>query len=79
VVLQLWKTLNLPIVNPSKPESQTILHAIEELYFFRRYEEASKIADGVLRGELNQEFRKFIVAYKERCKAKLSKDRKLSS
>ena len=38
----IWKTLNIPLDNPSKPQSQSILHAIEELYFFMRYEEAKK-------------------------------------
>lgn len=70
--LQLWKTLKLPVDNPSKPESQTILHAIEELYFYRRYEEARRVVEDVLRGELSVEFRKLMVGYKERCEAKLS-------
>ncbi|TVY59549.1 hypothetical protein LSUE1_G008119 [Lachnellula suecica] len=70
---ELWKTLKLPIDNPSKPESQIILHAIEELYFFRRYEEAGRIAGDILRGQLSGEFRKVVLGYKERCEAKLSK------
>jgi hypothetical protein len=72
----LWKTLKFPVDNPSKPDSQTILHAIEELYFFRRYEEARKVADDVLRGVLNEEFRRVVAGYKERCEAELSKDAK---
>lgn len=68
---EIWKTLQLPIDNPSKPESQTILHAIEELYFFRRYEEARQVASDVLKGKLNDEFRNIIEDYKARCEAKV--------
>lgn len=68
---QLHKTLALPLSNPSKPESQTILHAIEELYFFKRYPEALKIADEALKGELMVEFRKVVVHYRGKCEAKI--------
>ncbi|TVY16257.1 hypothetical protein LARI1_G006372 [Lachnellula arida] len=70
---ELWKTLQLPIDNPSKPESQTMLHAIEELYFFRRYEEAAQVIAKVLRGQLDAGFRKVVVGYEERCEARISK------
>jgi len=60
----------LPINNPSKPESQTILHAIEELYFFRRYREALDMAQKALAGELDVEFRKTLDDYRRRCEAK---------
>jgi hypothetical protein len=70
-VQQLWKTLKLPVDNPSKPESQTILHAIEELYFFKRYQEALKIVQEALNGELISEFRKTLEDYKARCQNKL--------
>jgi hypothetical protein len=61
----------LPIDSPSKPESQTILHAIEELYFFKRYEEARQVAEDILKGELNEEFRKMVLDYRVRCEAKM--------
>jgi len=70
-VQQLWKTLKLPYDNPSKAESQTILHAIEELYFFKRYQEALKIAQEALNGELISDFRKTLDDYKARCQNKL--------
>jgi len=78
---ELWNTLSLPIENPTKQEAQTILHAIEELYFFRRYEEARKVADDALKGRLNGDLRRTIWDYKERCEAKIiglqaGKDRK---
>lgn len=67
---QIWKTLKLPIDYPSKPQSQTILHAIEELYFFKRYEDAGRVAEDVLKGELQEDFRKTVSDYKCRCEAK---------
>lgn len=64
--LQIHKTLTLPISNPSKPVSQTILHAIEELYFYSRYDEAKKITEDALRAEgLIVEFRKTLEGYSE--------------
>lgn len=68
---KLWKTLKLPVDNPSKQESQTILHAIEELYFFRRYEQAKGLAEEALKGKLIEEFRKTVEDCKGRCEAKL--------
>lgn len=69
---KLWKTLKLPMDNPSKQESQTIMHSIEELYFFGRYEEARKLADKVLKGKLTDEFRKTISDYRDRCEARMN-------
>jgi hypothetical protein len=68
--MKIWKSLKLPIDNPTKQESQTMLHAIEELYFFGKYEEAGKLADEVLKGKLVGEFRKTIRDYRERCGAR---------
>ncbi|TVY23791.1 hypothetical protein LHYA1_G006782 [Lachnellula hyalina] len=73
---ELWKTLQIPIDHPSKPESQTILHAIEELYFFQRYEEAGEVIARVLKGKLDAGFRKVVVGYEQRCKARISKTAK---
>jgi hypothetical protein len=69
--VKLWKSLKLPISKPSKPQAQTILHAVEELYFLRRYEEAKNITDVVLKEELSIEFRKIIIDYQRRCDIKL--------
>jgi len=67
----LYKTLDLPIDNPTKPQSQTILHAIEELYFYRRYEMALRVTEDALKGDVVDEFRKTLLDYKVRCEAKL--------
>jgi hypothetical protein len=69
----------LPIDNPTKPESQTILHAVEELYFFRRYEEARKVACDVLKGKLNEDFKKAVENYQTRCEAKIMANMKKES
>lgn len=61
----------MPIDNPSKPKSQTILHAIEELYFFKRYDEAWNVACDALKGKLNEDFRGVIEGYREKCEAKV--------
>jgi len=61
----------LPVDNPTKPQAQTILHAIEELYFFKRYIEARKLAEDTLKGKLNQDYRETVLDCKTRCEAKL--------
>ncbi|KAH7356634.1 hypothetical protein BKA65DRAFT_495105 [Rhexocercosporidium sp. MPI-PUGE-AT-0058] len=70
---EIYKTITVPISNPSKPVSQTILHAVEELYFYRRYEEARRVTVEALKAEgLIAEFRKTLEGYLERCDAKLA-------
>ncbi|KAG0652047.1 hypothetical protein D0Z07_1054 [Hyphodiscus hymeniophilus] len=68
---EIWKALKLPVDDPTKPESQMILHAIEELYFFRRYEEARQLSNDVLKGKLNGEFRGVLEKYRAKCEAQL--------
>lgn len=70
---QIWRSLSLPINNPSKPESQTILHAIEELYFLRFYADAERLTMKALEGQLQDDFRAILEDYVARCKAKLAK------
>jgi hypothetical protein len=57
--------------NPSKPESLTILHAVEELYFFKRYDEALKVVEDALQGKLIEDFRKTLEDYRMRCQKKV--------
>jgi hypothetical protein len=59
--------------NPSKSESQTILHSIEELYFLRCYAEAEKLTCKALEGQLRSDFRATLEDYLTRCRAKLTK------
>lgn len=58
--------------NPSKPESQTILHSIEELYFLRSYAEAESLTSKALEGKLQDDFRATLEDYLARCRAKLA-------
>jgi len=71
---EIWKSLKLPVDYPSKPEAQAILHAIEELYFYRRYEEAAKLAEDTLKGTLNEDYRKSVTDYRVRSEAKKIRD-----
>ncbi|KAK0107082.1 hypothetical protein ONS95_003791 [Cadophora gregata] len=74
---KIHKALSLPISNPSKPVSQTILHAIEELYFYRQYDEARTTTMRALKAEgLIPEFRKTLEGYLERCETKLAVGKK---
>ncbi|KAL3424477.1 hypothetical protein PVAG01_03758 [Phlyctema vagabunda] len=70
---QIWKTLDLPIQQPSKPQSQTILHAVEELYFTRAYAQARAVVRAALDSTgLDQAFRTTLEAYEVRCEVKLA-------
>ncbi|KAK2625319.1 hypothetical protein QTJ16_005688 [Diplocarpon rosae] len=64
-----------PKVERGDPTSQTILHAIEELYFYRRFAEAKRMTEEALRGTgLVGEFRGTLEGYLERCCGKLQDD-----
>ncbi|KAL7623104.1 hypothetical protein AAE478_006783 [Parahypoxylon ruwenzoriense] len=50
---EIHKTIHLPPAPArvvSKPEAQALLHAVEELYFFRRYAEGARFARAALGG-----------------------------
>jgi hypothetical protein len=53
-----------------------VLHAVEELYFFRRYQEGAEFARRVLEGEdgesggLDEDTRKLLSYYEGRCAQK---------
>jgi len=68
---ELWRQLVLPVDHPSKPGSQVILHSIEELYFFKKYDEAIEVTEKALEGKLQDEFRKILEDYHRRCLARL--------
>lgn len=66
----------------SKPEAQALLHAVEELYFFRRWEEGARFVRAVLdvEGEgsasgngasgLDDDTRKLLRYYEKKCNEK---------
>ena len=74
---QLWRDISLPITgNASKPQAQEVLHAIEELYFFRRYAEGASCARKVLdtsSDALDNENRAAVALYEEKCLEKIRK------
>ncbi|OTB01155.1 hypothetical protein M426DRAFT_323671 [Hypoxylon sp. CI-4A] len=48
---EIWKTIKLPLSGAGsipKPEAQALLHAVEELYFFRWYAEGAEFVRAVL-------------------------------
>ncbi|RYP65902.1 hypothetical protein DL769_006188 [Monosporascus sp. CRB-8-3] len=47
---EIWSTIRLPLGRRrvSKPKAQALLHAVEELYFFRRYAEGAAFVRRVL-------------------------------
>lgn len=79
-LVKIWSAVTLP-VSPSvnKPEAQGLLHAVEELYFFRRYDEAVQFLQRVFseegKGEayLDEEVQKLLRHYERRCYARLGK------
>ncbi|KAI1085105.1 hypothetical protein F5B20DRAFT_521008 [Whalleya microplaca] len=70
---EIWKTIKLPLgPQVSKPEAQALLHAVEELYFFRRYGEGARFVAAVLDGGdgaagLDADTRKLLRYYEKRC------------
>ncbi|OBT46650.1 hypothetical protein VE00_01874 [Pseudogymnoascus sp. WSF 3629] len=68
---EIYKTLDLPINNPSKQQFQTIIHAIEQLYFYDDFRAASELAKKALEGDLEGDYKKAIESYHARCVAKL--------
>ncbi|RYP09878.1 hypothetical protein DL764_001012 [Monosporascus ibericus] len=72
---EIWSTIRLPL-GPrriSKPEAQALLHAVEELYFFRRYAEGAAFVRRVLDDcgggapGLDVETRDLLRYYEKRC------------
>lgn len=70
---QIWKNVKLPLGDEvSKPAAEEVLHAVEELYFFRRYAEALEFMRRVLAAEnLNGELAGKLRVYESKCIEKL--------
>lgn len=74
--IEIYNEINVPIENPTKQEYQLILHAIEQLYFYRKYHEGSEFALEALEAqEMADEYRNVISSYQVRCQAKAEKDK----
>ncbi|KAI8633567.1 hypothetical protein F5Y19DRAFT_245499 [Xylariaceae sp. FL1651] len=76
---EIWKTVQLPLgPRVSKPEAQTLLHAVEELYFFRRFSEGAQFAQSVLNDDagaskLDEDTMKTLRYYERKCVEKAKK------
>ncbi|KAI0182372.1 hypothetical protein EV127DRAFT_449698 [Xylaria flabelliformis] len=74
---EIWKTVQLPLSpQVSKPEVQTLLHAVEELYFFRRFSEGAQFARSVIdddsgAGKLDEDTLKTLLYYEKKCRDKI--------
>lgn len=67
---EIWKNINLPLgPKVTKPEAQAVVHAVEELYFFRRYQEAGDFAGKVLQDSdgLDQDTKTLLKYYETKC------------
>ncbi|KAL1865721.1 hypothetical protein Daus18300_007097 [Diaporthe australafricana] len=77
---EIWKSMNVPLGSRKVPkhEGQELLHAVEELYFFRRFEEAVSFVEKVFDGEgggegLDRDVRDVLRSYETKCLAKLGR------
>lgn len=77
---QIWKGIKVPLGQRkvSKQEGQELLHAVEELYFYRRYGEAVAFIGRVFEGAgeavgVDRDVRYLLGAYERKCLAKMDK------
>lgn len=76
---QIWSTVKLPLGDSvSKPEAQTLIHAVEELYFFGRYDEAAAFIHRILDGTrpaagLDDDTKDLLRLYEDKCRKKAAK------
>ncbi|CCD51167.1 hypothetical protein ACHAO1_006453 [Botrytis cinerea] len=70
---EIHKTLPpLPLNPRSKPQTAQFLYAIEELYFYRKFEEAKKLSERILeQDDLMEDFRAVVEKYERRCGERL--------
>ncbi|KAM0453404.1 hypothetical protein ACHAPV_006185 [Trichoderma viride] len=74
------QTITLPLQpGANKQHVQEVLHAAEELYFFRRYQEVVDLVSRVLtpegdKGGLDEETRQILSMYQSRCRQKMKQN-----
>ncbi|KAI1820284.1 hypothetical protein F4861DRAFT_545785 [Xylaria intraflava] len=73
---EIWKTVTFPLApQVSKPEAQTLLHAVEELYFFRRFAEGARFARALVddggSGKLDEDAVRTLLYYERRCRERM--------
>ncbi|OAA70075.1 hypothetical protein LEL_09891 [Akanthomyces lecanii RCEF 1005] len=71
----IYQQIKLPLQpGASKMDIQELLHAVEELYFFRRYEEAIDFTAQILQGDskaaLDSDSVQLLEKYEAKCKVK---------
>ncbi|KAI1360443.1 hypothetical protein F5Y08DRAFT_47579 [Xylaria arbuscula] len=77
---EIWKTVQLPLgPQVPKPEAQALLHAVEELYFFRRFSEGAQFARSVIEddagtGKLDDDTLQTLLYYEKKCSDKMNKN-----
>ncbi|KAI1350317.1 hypothetical protein F5Y01DRAFT_286472 [Xylaria sp. FL0043] len=70
---EIWKTIQLPLSpQVSKSEAQTLLHAVEELYFFQRFTEGARLAQSIIdddagAGKLDGDTLRTLLYYERKC------------
>lgn len=67
--------MHLPLgADAPKMQIQDLIHAVEELYFFRKYDEAIDLVKTVLHDSdgVDEETRQILAAYSEKCQQKAS-------
>lgn len=83
--IQISLTIPLPLPPSAqplpKPSAQDLLHAAEELYFFRRYAEAASFVtrvlddkDGAGEARVDGETKRLLRYYRGRCEERLEND-----
>ncbi|KAJ2975200.1 hypothetical protein NQ176_g5646 [Zarea fungicola] len=73
----IYKHIKLPLPKDAgKLDIQEVLHAVEELYFFRRFQEAvdfsAQVLHGESRGVLDSDSLQLLEKYEAKCRAKLA-------
>ncbi|KAL7796021.1 hypothetical protein V8C37DRAFT_18692 [Trichoderma ceciliae] len=73
----IYQSISLPLgPDANKQNAQQLLHAAEELYFFRRYQHVIDLVSQVLtlegdKGGLDEETRQLLSMYQSRCRQKI--------
>ncbi|KAM0261866.1 hypothetical protein ACHAQJ_002069 [Trichoderma viride] len=74
------QTITLPLgPDANKQHVQEVLHAVEELYFFRRYQEVVDLVSRILapeadKGGLDEETRQLLSMFQSRCRQKMNQN-----
>ena len=79
IVLQIHQNITLPLgEDANKLQTQEVVHAVEELYYFRRFAEAADIIQRALgpgpsddKGPFDDDTKKLLNSYRERCRRRI--------